>query len=394
MITDLRVENPRLQTPVSLILDDSSPGERLYSEFVDQFAGLVEETGIKGKFTVMPYTFPETLDQAMRGDRPACIRKLVEKIRKRIAPNFDITPEILTHNAVVDLKDGSLVYPCMAEHLWSQTQKEEILAPYIARALQILKDSGLEAPGVTSPTNFGKEVEAEYVRAILHAQQQVNSRSLTWYFLHVDTQSRRLLPQVALMDKAQRQAVVSIVSGYGDYVIDQSLKNCSREEKIARYADQYLTADGRQGRLADLYHTDSYLIFHHHWWRMMREDSLEFDILREVTGRLRRKFGERIQWMRLNDIACYWAASQGMETHIEGKESRFDLRLSSPFPCKDFTISFQTSASPPELKIGESGQAWLRQEAQVPLKSNSWCIKQDRVYLCFDLDIETRIRIE
>ena len=388
---DIRVENPRLQTPVSLILDDSSPGEPIYSEFVDDFARLVEETGIKGKFTVMPYTFPETLDQALKGDRPKYIQRLVEKIRNRIAPNFDITPEILTHNPVVDLGTGGLVYPAVAEHTWSQTQKTETLTPYIARALQILKDAGLEATGITSPANFGKEVEEEYARAVLQAQQQVNGRSLTWYFLHTDTQSQPIIPRLTLVDKAQSRAVVSIVSGYGDYVIDPTLAGKPRDEKIDRYAGQYITTDGGQGRLAELYHSDSYLIFHHHWWRMMKEGYLGFDILREIAKRLHRVFGENIQWLKVSDIALYWATSQCVEIKVGKEGAIFYLQLHSPFPCPDFTMSFQVSGSFPGLRIRKAGQELTRQEARVPLKSNTWCVKEERVYLCFDLDIETRI---
>jgi len=393
MITDIRVEKPRLQTPVSLILDDSSPGEPIYSEFVNEFAALVEETGIRGKFTVMPYTFPETLDQALKGNRPGHIRRLMEQISNQIAPNFDITPEILTHNPVVDLETGGFVYPSVAEHIWSQTQNAETLTPYIARALQILKHAGLEATGVTSPANFGKEVEKEYARAILQAQQQVNNRSLTWYFLHTDTQSRYLSPRLALVDKAQRQAVVSIVSGYGDYVIDPAIEDEPRTEKINHYADQYLTANGNQGRLAELYQADSYLIFHHHWWRMIKEDYLGFDILREVTGRLHRVFGEKIQWMKVSDIALYWAVSQCVEIKVKKEGANFYLQLRSLFPCKDFTVSFRVSGSSSELRIWKTSQELIRRQLQAPLKSNTWCMKHKRVYLCFDLDMETRIQI-
>ena len=38
-------------------------------------------------------------------------------------------------------------------------QTEETLIPYIVKALQLLKDAGLDAFGVTSPVNFGIRIE-------------------------------------------------------------------------------------------------------------------------------------------------------------------------------------------------------------------------------------------
>ena len=55
MISDIRVEMPQLRVPISLIVDDSTPGTERYGEFVEEFGDLVTETGVKGKFTLMPY---------------------------------------------------------------------------------------------------------------------------------------------------------------------------------------------------------------------------------------------------------------------------------------------------------------------------------------------------
>lgn len=68
---------------------------------------------------MMPCTFPETPDQALREERPILIRRLLEEVRGHIAQNFDITPEVLTHNPVVDLRTGGFVYPCVPEYTWS-----------------------------------------------------------------------------------------------------------------------------------------------------------------------------------------------------------------------------------------------------------------------------------
>ncbi|RKY59780.1 MAG: hypothetical protein DRP94_02580 [Candidatus Latescibacterota bacterium] len=386
---DLRVEKPGLRTPVSLMIDDSSPGEPIYSEFVEEFSRFVEETGVKGKFTVMPYTFPEALDQALRGERPARIRRLLEEVRRHIAPNFDITPEMLTHNPVVDLRTGGFVYPCVPEHIWSQDQDAETLAPYIARALQILKEVGLEATGVTSPANFGRDVEGEYARAVLEAQKQVNGRSLTWYFLHVEPEAGTVLPRLVLVDEARREAVVSITSGYGDYRRDPELEGRPISEKALRYADQYIAPDGGGGRLVELFRAGSYIIFHHHWWRMMEDCRLGFEVLREVVGRMGEAFGKGIRWMRTSEVAEYWAASECVEVEAEEEGGELRLEFSSPFPCRDFTVSLP---SPMKVEVVlKEGREMVR--TKPPLTSNSWCTMGGRLYICFDLDFRTTILV-
>jgi len=390
---NIKLEKPRLRTPISLILDDSSPGEPFYSEFVDAFADLATATGIKGKFSLMPYTFPETLAQALDGTRPALIKSLLEKIRTNIVPHFDITPEILTHNALVDLNSGGFVYPCLAEPIWSQTQNTQTLTPYIARSLQILKQAGFEASGITSPSNFGEQVEDEYARAILDAQMQVNGLSLTWYFLHVDTESPSIQPRLALADKARGQAVVSIPSGYGDYVTEPKLENSSRTKKIRSYADQYLTIDGRHGRLVDLFHSDSPLIFHHHWWRMMKDDRLGFDILRELAGRLFQIFGDNAQWMKISEIARYFATQNSFEVNIESTKNNQFLSFKSPFTCPDFTISFTAGEHADDFVITGGKQTLQKLRKGEPLRENSWFFRDKRLYLCFDLAYESVIKI-
>jgi len=386
----VKVERPGLQTPACFILDDSSPGEPVYSEFVEEFSRLVEETGIKGKFTVMPYTFPETLDQALKGERPGCIRRLLEGIRRHIVPNFDITPEILTHNPVVDLRTGGFVYPCVPEHTWSQSQDLETLTSYIARALEILREVGLEATGVTSPVNFGKDVEGDYARAVLQAQRRVGGCSLTWYFLHVEPDKVPVLPEVSFLDEERGEAVVSIKSGYGDPRREPEIEEMPRSERVKRYADQYVTEDGKEGRLVKLFESGSYLVFHHHWWRMMEDDHLGFEVLREVIGRMGEAFGERVRWMKASEVARYWVASKCAKVEERGVEDGFLLEFSSPFPCEEFTVSLPLSFD--VASVFKEGREL--EQAGPPLSSGRWCVREGRLYICFDLEVRTTVLIK
>ena len=96
--------------------------------------------------------------------------------RELITPNFDITPEMMTHTFVVD-PDTCVPLP---EGLWEQydwatlpVEEEERVFRYISRACEILVNVGLTPEGVTSPGGFGgrtlefyAKVAGEAVRAV------------------------------------------------------------------------------------------------------------------------------------------------------------------------------------------------------------------------------------
>src|SRR5579871_3585392 len=107
---DVRVEHPLLRQPVSLIVDDPTPGYNpgyfhsgfrfgpLYTERVlaDRFADLIERTSMRGKFSVVPYPFGlGRVDRAVDGVSEADRLYFLDVVRERIAPFLDITPEAL-----------------------------------------------------------------------------------------------------------------------------------------------------------------------------------------------------------------------------------------------------------------------------------------------------------
>ena len=178
-----RVEHPALRQPVSLIVDDPVPAYnpahfhsgfrlgplRIPPTLIDRFADLVEETGIRGKFSVIPYPFGlGRVDREVQGVSGAELRHFLDVVRERIAPNLDITPEVLTHWNALDLQTGRLL-PYW-EHVWSHDQTHDSLVPYLSLALEILNAVDLPCSGMTSPWNFGEAIEGVYAEALLSAQ--------------------------------------------------------------------------------------------------------------------------------------------------------------------------------------------------------------------------------
>src|SRR5229473_1961159 len=121
--------------------------------FAQRWGEWCGEQGVKGKFSMVP--FPAGVGRIDRGFPGFPERELGEWLRvaKEILwPNFDLTPEMLTHTRVVDLKT------------WEQDEwvdpPEELLTDYIATAMELLKNAGIACEGVTSPGAFGKRKEA------------------------------------------------------------------------------------------------------------------------------------------------------------------------------------------------------------------------------------------
>ena len=141
------VRNPLLRTPLALLIDDSCPvvnlgwhwikarhdwrmrlhpgtepsgWERLHdklgtmastvpADFAREWGEWCGEQGIRGKFSMVP--FPAgvgRIDQNFPGHPERELREWLRVTREIIQPNFDITPEILTHTRVVDIKTWKL----------------------------------------------------------------------------------------------------------------------------------------------------------------------------------------------------------------------------------------------------------------------------------------------
>src|ERR1700730_4117642 len=146
--------------PISLIVDDGSPVDPLVyeipgyetpflvpAEFTQRVAATFDKHGLRGKLTIIP--MPSCLgriDKSLKRVPQQHLEAFLKIVRERIAPRFDITPEVLTHLRAYDLKTG--LYQHIFEDFWiSQAPAAEVVE-YFALAFQILKNVGLEATGI------------------------------------------------------------------------------------------------------------------------------------------------------------------------------------------------------------------------------------------------------
>jgi len=314
--------------PISLIIDDGAPlinvfwwhaaeaqkteapvqksGEPVVKDvapdFIRDFAGVISRHGIRGKFSVLPY--PAGLGKISEG-WPGCdkaaLKSWVRTVREEVMPLMDITPEVLTHAKTLDLKSFALLDE--NERNWASHQTATTLTPYIAAALRMLNEAGLEATGVTSPWDFGREVEAEYQRAILAAMKEVSGRGRTWYFLHAKPTGTEFLSKVVIREGGDW--LVSIVSQGPDFLWQTMETRETSAAYVGSIADLFLTEDGQKGRLAELFGAGIPIVFHTHWQSMHsngRRTGLR--ALEEVGRRVGAVWGTRVRWVKCSELAA------------------------------------------------------------------------------------------
>jgi len=312
--------NPSEPLPISLIVDDPCPGynplhfhlpdekhlREIPLKLIHDCADLFEEFGVRGKFSLLPYPMGMgPIDGHVKGIPDEVVKDFVAVVRDRIGKQFDITPEILTHAQAVDLTNpGKLLEEredAYFAHIDAKTMTE-----YISLALQILRNVGIDATGVTSPWSLGKEREDDYMHAIFESQKRVNGRSKTWYFLHVDwnSQSEKPLHKVMHWGKNGQEWVVSIVSNYGkDFIW------CTQYGQEPE-TDGLITSNGKSGRLAQLVKAGCPIVFHTHWQSIFSNGSFRgLAGLRELFQRIQKNLGERVRWTKCSDLAAMVAGA-------------------------------------------------------------------------------------
>jgi hypothetical protein len=305
--------------PVAFLVDDPTPVLHLYrhhivdisrkttlaaggvpltetipNAFLGRFCDVVEARGIKGKFSIVPE--PQGRGDVVRGIEgfdQALTREWMSMATGRLAPFMDFCPEMLTHSWAVDLAQGKFLPE--TEHDWSQHQTRATLAPYIVRALSILKEAGVDATGVTSPWMFGADVEREYVAAIAEAQRTVHGRTLSWYFLHIKDDPVTK-PWVAYRDEGS--TCVSVATCSDDLLWDTIWKHAGADRAlIASLADGFLTANGRAGLIRRVLDAGGWPVFLAHWqtlWSNGHETGLA--VLDEVGKRIHGTLGGAVEW--------------------------------------------------------------------------------------------------
>lgn len=397
---DVTIENPRGRVPVSLILDDSCPVVNLThhwirdcwdiapnhqgtqpripwhnlpaeipADFARKFADWAGENGVRGKFSVIP--MPAGLgriDQGLPGVPAAKLADWMEVIRTRLAPSFDLTPEMITHTFVVDVTRWQLL-PDLEQYEWTAGKSVEQLTEYIAAALQVLRNAGIVAEGVTSPGGFGYGAVEEYAQATLAASRAVNGLRTPFYFKEV-TVGTPVPPEVKYPNRERGEAVVSIIACTGDWFGGWTGWDLGNP-------DQCLTEDLQGGRLREVIDAGVPAVICSHWpgyYFNGTEDG--FRVCQTVVERLNRL--ENIVWMKTSEIADYWAA----RALAQVSATQGGATVTTPVPWPACTLRFPACRA---SGIRQDQEPLRRTPGLRSLVPGTWTLEGGDTWVCLDL---------
>jgi hypothetical protein len=406
----IHIEKPRLSISASLIVDDPAPcinpfyyyrlqvdregaerhEPRIPLDFLEQFADICRSRGMRGKFSVLPY--PAGLGSILEGwegcDRSE-LAAWLDLARTRIAPHFDITPEILTHTLALDLKTRALLP--QSEHDWMADRTLDELKHYMGAALAILKEAGFQPTGITQPVAFNGS-RADYARATLDAIRAIGGPPVTFYFIDGYFEGPPVPDQqVVLLDRERGEAVIGILAYCNDYFWPTQHITNQRAEQVV---DGLISADGRAGRLAELAKAGAWLTLVCHWQTLYSDGSREgLKALDQVAVRLARTHGSRLLWLTLGEIARYRAASEGCRIDVRRSVDGWAIELDSAFDCPDFTISLpadqlrdvRIDRVARQIERGTATPLLAESAPEGLLPSNAWRLDAERLNICFDL---------
>jgi hypothetical protein len=308
-----------MSIPISLLVDDGAPVNLMFfhdppyahrlllpNSLARDFADVCDEYGVRGKFSVLPMPCGlGTIDHTLNRVPQRLLTGFLKILRERIAPRFDITPEILTHLAAYRLQGG---FHHMYEDEWVARASVSEMTDYIELALEILRDAGLPATGVTSPWSTGQRNEADYARAIGDAQWRVHQRPVTWYFLHSMETGPVCAPSVTCRHPETGQAVVSIPSTTHDPFWDTqrpaaNTRRAARSEANAG-VDALLSADGRSGRIPEILGQACPITILTHWQSLYSDGTCAgLGGLERLLRRLQQQYGGDLAWKSCSELA-------------------------------------------------------------------------------------------
>jgi hypothetical protein len=406
----VEVLNPRGRVPVALILDDSTclvnlahfcipqfaevfpsqyrqPWKTLPREipdaFVRKFAAWCREHGVKGKYSLIPHpACVGWLDRDMPGWSRRELKDSIDLVRSEVMPDWDIHPEMVSHTWVIDTKTGRPYPERDADHMenwgWTLGKSADEIGAYMAYALRILKNVGISCEGITTPGGFGNNARESLSLGTLQAVRDIFGAEIPHYFRHVFTGDESVAPRVenaAGLDGPDPRCAVSIIGCTGDWF-------GGWDGLVPGSADQFLTEDGKAGRLAEVIRRGEPTILVGHWPGFyFNGEEVGFKIFQAVVGRLEAHY-DHLVWMKLSSIARYWAARE--LTRIEaGRES---ISLRAPFACPSFTLKVADRPEGiPTLVVGDRRVALREVKDTLRLESSTWTRQGRDLIACLDL---------
>jgi hypothetical protein len=409
----VRVLNPMNRVPISFIIDDSTtlvnlayfgipqfhevfpdrypqdwrklPRE-IPDDFVREFGEYCREHGVKGKYSIVPYpACTGWVDRFIPGWTKTELEESLKLVREFMAPDWDIHPEMISHTRVIDIKNGRpfpFADPGYMENWgWSQDKSADELGEYLAYALQILKNAGLNCEGITTPGGFASQNKENLAKGTLAAVREVYGTDVAHYFrdlyTDIDNSVAPLVKYPADLHSNDPKCVVSIIGCTGDWFGGwDGLSDGS--------VDKFITSDLAGGRMVEVIEKDEPAIMVCHWPGIyFNGEKKGFHIFQEVVRRLELKYGQ-LNWMKNSEIARYWAAKELTEITWDQNKVNFY----APFSADNFTIRINNKGENPKpaLRLKGKNKPLKRVNSGADLSEGTFYTDDNSIVFCFNLE--------
>jgi len=407
---DVTVLNPQNRVPVSFIIDDStclvnlahfgiphfaeawpdrykqdwrSLPREIPDSFVRKFGQWCREHKVKGKYTIVPYpACVGWMDRDIPGWSKKELDDSLKLVRELMMPDWDIHPEMVTHTWVINTRTGR-PYPERTGYYienagWSQDKSADELADYMAYALRILKNVGLDCEGITTPGGFGNRNRDNLAKATLESCRDVFKAEIPHYFRHLFTDDRSVAPRVEYasgLTGTNPKCVVSIIGCTGDWFGGwDGLRPGS--------VDKFITKDLKGGRLPQVIDKGEPAILVCHWPGIyFNGEEIGFNIFKEVVRRIHTRY-DNLLWMKLSEISRYWAAKELTQIDKQGPRITFN----APFATPRFTVRIKANSSHAPKLVVSGRPVQLRPVNQpLQLETGTWYADGRNITACFYL---------
>lgn len=282
------------------------------ARFLSPLADIFDEFDIRGKFTLLPCPAGlGRLDRSVRGISPSDLSIMLDWMRTRIVPRFDITLEVLTHSMAYDYTREALLphsESAWVNYLGAENRDEE-LAGYFRFGWDILSAVGIHARGLTvggiaDCSGIGRDAVARYnyhppglCRTLLAVEREKNpgiNMSCLWSLAApVSATSRKTADPEIIYRQPDGACVYSIYCPFHEILLDVF---CGEGDPL-KAADQWISADLDHGALVTCAESGTVVGINVHAQTFSSIGTgLGMVLFRTVCHRMRQRYGKRLRW--------------------------------------------------------------------------------------------------
>jgi hypothetical protein len=170
--------------------------------------------------------------------------------------------------------------------------------------------------------------------------------------------------------------VVSVPAGTGDWFGNWHGDN---EPQGDRYANQ----DASSGRMVELIERGGPAVMLCHWPGLYCNGSKRgFEACKQVITALEQRYRQRTIWMKISEIARYWAAKELTQIERSGGQ----VTLSAPVASPRFTLRIPAPRAAKARLSHQGAPIGLSEVGDLgDLKPGTWLSQAENVLVCFDL---------